>query len=49
MFRGKDLSDIVTKGPEKIGFISGGSGIQELTNLNRDQINLNKKFWRWIK
>lgn len=38
MFRGKSLSDIITMGPENIGFISGGSGIQELTNLTRDQI-----------
>lgn len=38
MFRGKNLSDIITMGPENIGFISGGSGIQELTNLTRDQI-----------
>ncbi len=38
MFRGKALSDIVTEGPENIGFISGGSGIQELTNLSKDQI-----------
>lgn len=38
MFRGKSLSDIITVGPENIGFISGGSGIQELTNLTRDQI-----------
>jgi flagellar biosynthesis protein FlhG len=38
MFRGKNLSDIITVGPENIGFISGGSGIQELTNLTRDQI-----------
>ncbi|NLY49106.1 MAG: MinD/ParA family protein [Clostridiales bacterium] len=38
MFRGKSLSDIITMGPENIGFISGGSGIQELTNLTKDQI-----------
>ncbi|MGB4661434.1 MAG: MinD/ParA family protein [Mobilitalea sp.] len=38
MFRGKNLSDIITMGPENIGFISGGSGIQELTNLSKDQI-----------
>jgi flagellar biosynthesis protein FlhG len=38
MFHGKSLSDIITVGPENIGFISGGSGIQELTNLTRDQI-----------
>jgi flagellar biosynthesis protein FlhG len=40
MFSGKSLSDIITQGPENIGFISGGSGIQELTNLTRDQIIL---------
>jgi flagellar biosynthesis protein FlhG len=38
MFRGKDLQDIITRGPENIGFISGGSGIQELTNISKDQI-----------
>lgn len=38
MFRGKTLRDIITKGPEGIGFISGGSGIQELTRLTREQI-----------
>lgn len=38
MFRGKSLQDIITEGPEKIGFISGGSGIQELTRLTREQI-----------
>ncbi len=38
MFRGKDLRDIITQGPEGIGFISGGSGIQELSNLSREQI-----------
>lgn len=38
IFRGKSLQDIITNGPEQIGFISGGSGIQELTNITRDQI-----------
>ena len=38
MFRGKELTDIITQGPENIGFISGGSGIQELTRLSREQI-----------
>lgn len=38
MFRGKSLADIITEGPENIGFISGGSGIQELTSLTKDQI-----------
>lgn len=38
MFRGKDLQDIITEGPENIGFISGGSGIQELTNLTKTQL-----------
>lgn len=38
MFRGKGLKEVITKGPENIGFISGGSGIQELTALGREQI-----------
>lgn len=38
MFSGKTLKNIIMKGPEGIGFISGGSGIKELANLTRDQI-----------
>lgn len=38
MFRGKELQEIITKGPENIGFISGGSGIQELSNVTKNQI-----------
>ena len=38
MFRGRELKDIITEGPEGIGFISGGSGIQELSRLTRDQV-----------
>lgn len=38
MFRGKELSEIITEGPEKISFISGGSGIQELASMSRDQV-----------
>lgn len=38
MFRGKELKEIVIEGPENIGFISGGSGIQELSRLTREQV-----------
>ena len=38
MFQGKALKEIIMKGPEDIGFISGGSGIKELANMTRDQI-----------
>lgn len=38
MFRGKDLTDIITEGEEGISFISGGSGIQELASMNREQV-----------
>lgn len=38
MFRGKEIHDIITYGPEDIGFISGGSGINEMANLTRDQV-----------
>lgn len=38
MYRGKKIQDIITYGPEGVGFISGGSGINELTNLSREQV-----------
>lgn len=44
MFRGSDLKDIIMEGPEGIKFISGGSGIQELARMNREQcLYLTKK------
>jgi len=38
MFRGKTLAEIITDGPEGIGFISGGSGIQELARMTKEQV-----------
>lgn len=38
MFKGKELREVICPGPENIGFISGGSGIRELTNMDRDQV-----------
>lgn len=38
MFKGKELHDIITQGVEGINFISGGSGIQELASMNREQV-----------
>ncbi len=38
MYQKKKIADIITYGPENVGFISGGSGINEMTNLTRDQI-----------
>ena len=38
IYRGKNIREIITEGPEGIGFISGGSGIVGLSNLSRDQI-----------
>lgn len=38
MFRGKSLTEIITNGPEDIGFISGGSGIQELARMTKEQV-----------
>lgn len=39
IFGGKNIRDVICKGPENIGFISGGSGIKELSNLSKDQIS----------
>lgn len=38
IFRGKDLKDIIVKGPMDIGFISGGSGITGFGELTKDQV-----------
>lgn len=38
MFHGKSVKDIIAPGPENIAFISGGSGLREMTNLSKDQI-----------
>lgn len=38
MFKGKEVKEIITEGPEGVGFISGGSGIAKLVNLDREQI-----------
>ncbi len=38
MFRGKSVQEVISPGPEGIGFISGGSGLKEMSNLTRDQI-----------
>ncbi len=39
IYRGKRIRDIITWGPMEVGFISGGSGITGLTNLNKDYLS----------
>lgn len=39
IYQGKNIKDIITWGPGEIGFISGGSGIANLSNLNKDHLN----------
>ncbi len=38
LFKEKNIKDIVCEGPEGVGFISGGSGIAKLVNLDNEQI-----------
>ncbi|MCQ2518479.1 MAG: MinD/ParA family protein [Lachnospiraceae bacterium] len=38
IYNGMNMSDIITWGPENIGFISGGSGIVGMSNLSRDYL-----------
>lgn len=38
MYKGKELKDIIMQGPEGVGFISGGSGIAKMVNLDSEQI-----------
>ena len=39
IYQGKRITDIITWGPMEVGFISGGSGIAGMSNLNRDYLN----------
>jgi len=39
IYQGKTIAEIITKGPNDIGFISGGSGISGLANLDRDSLD----------
>lgn len=38
IYQGKNITEIITWGPEEIGFISGGSGIAGLSNLSREYL-----------
>lgn len=38
IFKGKDIKEIIVNGPMDIGFVSGGSGINGLGNMTRDQV-----------
>lgn len=38
MFKGKELKDIITEGPNGVQFVSGGSGIAKLVNLDKEQV-----------
>ena len=38
IYHGKSIREIITTGPMDIGFISGGSGVVGLNNLNSEQI-----------
>lgn len=38
IYNNKTIEEIITEGPMGIGFISGGSGVQDLVNLDKEQI-----------
>ncbi len=37
--QGKTIREVITKGPNDIGFISGGSGISGLANMDKDKLS----------
>lgn len=39
IYQGKSIKDIITWGPMEVGFISGGSGIAGMSNLNKDHLS----------
>lgn len=38
IYQGKSIKDIITWGPMEVGFISGGSGITGMSNLDKDHL-----------
>lgn len=38
IFNNKSIEEIITEGPMGVGFISGGSGVQDLVNLDKDKL-----------
>lgn len=40
LYKGKELKEIITTGPEGVGFISGGSGIAKLVNMDKEQVRM---------
>jgi flagellar biosynthesis protein FlhG len=47
VFNEKPIEDVITEGPAGIGFISGGSGVQDLVNL--DKVRLQKMIAQLVK
>jgi flagellar biosynthesis protein FlhG len=47
IFNDKPIEDVITEGPTGIGFISGGSGVQDLVNL--DKAGLQKMIAQLVK
>lgn len=39
IYQGKSIKDIITWGPMEVGFISGGSGIAGMSNLDKDHLS----------
>lgn len=40
IYNDKNIDDIITRGPLDIGFISGGSGVQDMVNLEKEQVKM---------
>lgn len=38
IYQGKSIQEIITWGPNEVGFISGGSGIAGMSNLNKEHL-----------
>ncbi len=39
VYKGMDITEVITEGPMEIGFISGGSGVVGMSNLSQEKIN----------
>ncbi|WP_342759684.1 MinD/ParA family protein [Kineothrix sedimenti] len=39
IYQGKNIKEIITRGPMEVGFISGGSGVAALSNITKDNLS----------
>ena len=47
MLKGKEINEIICEGPEGVMFVSGGSGIAKLGDLDKEEVRRLESFRNW--